>query len=217
MSDSNTYPTQKGISGIYEIYCVSNGARYIGSAVCLVRRKRHHLDMLRHSRHTNIHLQRAWSLYGSSVFEFRILEFCDSDLLLEREQYFIDTLHPEFNIAFYAGSPMKGRNHTEEAIRGISEKQSGKKFTEEHKRKIGSSKIGKPRSEETKQKLSIFFTRQAEAGNHKGYHKLIDADIPKIRALHLKGLSQTEIGNLFGVDHSTIGRIINHRYWKRIP
>jgi len=45
---------------------------------------------------------------------FSILEFCPVDKLIEQEQYYIDTLHPEFNICPIAGSSL-GVKHTEES------------------------------------------------------------------------------------------------------
>jgi len=36
--------------------------------------------------------------YGYSKFTFEILEYCDADIVLEREQYYLDTLQPVYNI-----------------------------------------------------------------------------------------------------------------------
>ena len=48
----------------------------------------------------------------------------------------------------------KGKKHTEETKRRMSEARKGKKFSEEHKRKIGLGNKGKIRSEETRKKIS---------------------------------------------------------------
>lgn len=47
---------------------------------------------------------RALLKYGYSEFKLEILEFCDADVLISREQYYIDELKPEFNILKIAGS-----------------------------------------------------------------------------------------------------------------
>ena len=172
MSKSTIYPTQRGISGVYEIYCSANQASYIGSAVCLARRKKEHLDLLRRNRHHSIHLQRAWNLYGESVFMFRVLEFCDPVSLLMREQYFIDSLHPSFNIAKYTIASFKGRHHTEKsnlknsakarermrkggpAITNLIKKLTGRKVPPEVVAKSAASNTGKKRSDITKNRIS---------------------------------------------------------------
>jgi group I intron endonuclease len=41
---------------------------------------------------SNEHLQRALALYGLDNFEFLIIEFCTPELLIEREQYYLNWL-----------------------------------------------------------------------------------------------------------------------------
>jgi hypothetical protein len=41
-----------------------------------------------------------------------ILEYCDISTVIEREQYYLHNLKPEYNILEIAGSPL-GRKHTE--------------------------------------------------------------------------------------------------------
>lgn len=172
MSDSSTYPTQKGISGIYEIFCKANGKRYIGSARCFAKRKINHLAMVRNGKHTSIHFQRAWNLYGEDAFEFRVLEICEVDSLLEREQYYLDTFHPELNIAKTAGASFMGRHHSAEsnlknstaqkarmkkggaAIKNLIEKLTGRKTPAEVVAKIAKANTGKTRTKESKEKIS---------------------------------------------------------------
>ena len=42
--------------------------------------------------------------YGHSNFRLDILEYCDKESLIKREQYYIDLLKPEYNILKVAGS-----------------------------------------------------------------------------------------------------------------
>jgi group I intron endonuclease len=42
--------------------------------------------------------------YGYCNFSLDILEYCESSILIKREQYYIDTLNPEYNILKIAGS-----------------------------------------------------------------------------------------------------------------
>ena len=92
-------------SGIYEIVNRHNGHAYIGSSSDIPRRWREHKSYLNKGRHINKHLQNAWILYGQAGFIFSIIEECEESLLLTREQYYIDTLSPEYNICVVAGKP----------------------------------------------------------------------------------------------------------------
>lgn len=51
--------------------------------------------------------------YGYSNFKVEILEFCNKDEVLAREQYYLDLLKPEYNILTVAGSSL-GYKHSEE-------------------------------------------------------------------------------------------------------
>lgn len=95
--------------GIYRISCICNNKVYIGSSVDIDQRWRDHKTALRNNRHYNKYLQRAWSKYGESNFEFSIVEELLSDeLLLEREQCWMnlssccDKLHG-YNVSKIAG------------------------------------------------------------------------------------------------------------------
>ena len=86
------------ISGIYILTNNINGKRYIGSSNNIRKRLWKHRSLLRHNKHENQYLQNAWNKYGENSFTFVVLEKCEIDVLLQREQYYIDTLKPEYNI-----------------------------------------------------------------------------------------------------------------------
>lgn len=91
-------------SGIYQIVNRVNNKRYIGSTCRLLGRKRRHFSELRCNIHHSQALQRAFNKYGSDYFDFLILEYCEPDKLLEREQWYIDNFIPEYNICKVAGN-----------------------------------------------------------------------------------------------------------------
>ena len=93
-------------SGIYRIINKVNGHEYVGSAVDLDGRKRTHLNRLRNNYHHSKILQRAYHKYGEINLSFLLIELCDKDKLIEREQYWIDKLNPIYNISKVAGNTM---------------------------------------------------------------------------------------------------------------
>ena len=114
---------------------------------------------------------RALLKHGYSKFKLEILEYCDQDSAVEREQYYIDLLNPEYNILKVAGS-LFGYKHTPESLEKmreialnrsdetkakLREAALGKTYnhTEETKIKLRNAILGIKRSEETKEKLRI--------------------------------------------------------------
>ena len=133
--------------GIYKIRSLINGKVYIGSAVNLRKRKNIHLSDLKRKEHSNIYLQRHINKHGLDRMIFLILEFCPTEKLIEREQYYIDILKPEFNICKMAGSSL-GRKYSEKSKRKMSKAMKGKKHSGETKRKISESLKGRKLSKE---------------------------------------------------------------------
>lgn len=102
-------------SGIYAILQLSTGRHYVGSAKSLSLRWNKHLSDLRKNRHHNQKLQRAWNKYGEGDFRFDVIEKCEAEDLVEREQFFIDSTLPFFNLLRHARSAL-GSGHTDKAI-----------------------------------------------------------------------------------------------------
>lgn len=96
-------------SGIYQIRNLVNGKVYVGSTVNLHRRALAHFNKLQHHNHHSIKLQRAYNKYGLDKLTFEVLEYVEEENLLEREQYYIDTLEAVsngYNINPIAGALM---------------------------------------------------------------------------------------------------------------
>ena len=53
--------------------------------------------------------------YGYSNFMVEILEYCEPEDVISREQHYFDTLSPEYNVLKVAGSRL-GKKHSEETL-----------------------------------------------------------------------------------------------------
>ena len=99
-------------SGVYKIQNTVNGKFYIGSTSWdFKKRWRRHKYLLRNNKHDNPHLQYSWNKYGEVNFKFEIIEICNSTDCFVREQHYLDTLHPQYNILTNAGT-VRGYRHT---------------------------------------------------------------------------------------------------------
>ena len=120
------------ISCIYKIYFTPNPTSfYIGSAKDFKERKRRHKYLLKKGTHPNPHLQYASNKYGFHNIFFVILENPLIPNLIEREQFYLDTLNPSMNILKKAGSCL-GYKHTEEHKEYVRSLFKGKKMKPEH-------------------------------------------------------------------------------------
>lgn len=167
------------ISGIYKIQSVVKPERiYIGSAVDIKRRRYEHLSDLRLKRHGSLKLQRHFDKYGTEDLVFTTVLVCEKFLLIQNEQFFIDSYDPYFNCCKTAGSPLGRKLSEETKIKiGLANKGNkyclGKHHTEETKKLIsGAAKghkrgLGKKFSEETKRKISEFHKGNTYAKGHK--------------------------------------------------
>ena len=177
-------------SGIYKIINKINGKFYIGSSNNIKRRWSHHKTSLRSGIHTNIHLQNSYDKHGEDQFEFVLFEEVKVINLLAKEQEYLDEAfggdREIYNISRVAGSPMTGRNHTEEVKQLLSEKLSG----ENHPH------YGKPVSKEWRRKIS------------KANKKFTDEQEASFRKRWLSGETKGSIAKEIGVHTTTITRAI---------
>lgn len=81
-------------SGIYGIRNRTTGHVYIGSSSDLERRWRQHRSLLNRGAHPTPRLQAAWLAHGEDLFLFVVLETCRPEVLVDREQWWLDTVRP---------------------------------------------------------------------------------------------------------------------------
>lgn len=84
--------------GIYLFTNLISGKRYIGSSGNLYNRLHEHLHNLNNNKSHNKYFQNSWNKYGEDNFIYGILEFCNEENQFEREQFYIDFMHPEYNL-----------------------------------------------------------------------------------------------------------------------
>lgn len=93
-------------AGVYLITNQVNGKFYIGSSTDIDRRWASHRHSFKQEPKYNSRLRSAVQKYGMENFTFALVEECEpiKEVLLAREQHYIDTLQPEYNILPTAGS-----------------------------------------------------------------------------------------------------------------
>lgn len=131
----------KNKSGIYCWRNKNNNKIYVGSAINLSVRLKHYLTpaiLTRELLRFNSKMYKAMLKYEPKGFTLYILEYCESSNLIEREQYYLDLLQPEYNILKIANSRLGlkaspetllkiiGRKHKLETINKMREAKLGK-------------------------------------------------------------------------------------------
>ena len=135
-------------SGIYKIYNNLTKDLYVGSSHNIEKRWNTHLRDLRHNKHHCIPLQRAWNKYGELNFLFDIIELCNKENLIERENHYLRTYESIYNTAKDALAPMTGRKHSIKSKEQMSNRHRGNKY---NLGKIRTEEQNKIRSEKRKQ------------------------------------------------------------------
>lgn len=165
---------QRNLSGIYQIRNLIDSKLYVGSAINFEKRWFEHRRKLIYGTHTNKHLQAAWNKYKQENFLFEILEICEKNKLIEREQHWLDLTKcynrkMGYNSRVTADN-MQGFKHSDESKLKMSttrkekfkdenfknkviDKIRGRKASKEALMNMRNAQKGKKRSEETRMKI----------------------------------------------------------------
>lgn len=194
----NILNQNKNKAGIYIWKNVITGKSYVGSAIDLSKRLKFYFDtkgLKRVLSKESSFIYNAILKYGYINFSLDILEFCSKDIVLVREQYYIDTLNPEYNILKTAGSRF-GSKHTAKTKKRISITSRGRKICIKAN-KANNEVLSKFIRDDTKRKLSL----RCQGVNVKVYDKSnnIVNEFSSIKSCAL----------YFGLTYGTISRIFD--------
>ena len=139
------------VTCIYKIVNITNNKIYVGSAVNFRKRKNLHLKNLRDNKHHSKYLQSSYNKHGIENFKFCIIELCEKENLLEREQYYIDALKPQYNVCKSVEKSRLGLKSSPEHIAKIVAANTGKPKSKEHRERLRIARIGSKLTEDQKQ------------------------------------------------------------------
>jgi len=124
LEKSKILSDNKGKAGIYMWTNKESNKRYIGSTFDLFKRLSNYYSIAHISQSKTMYINRALFHHGYSAFSLTIYEEIDISILskeqakkfiLELEQFYIDSLEPEYNLLKIAGFRL-GSNHSEETL-----------------------------------------------------------------------------------------------------
>lgn len=201
----------KNKSVIYRFVNKINGKTYVGSSTNFTTRLYKYFS-LKHLVEHKTHIHNALLKYGFFNFRLEILEYPNANVVIEREQYYLNLLAPEYNILATAGSSL-GFKHSQETlyffrnIREVSEETKknlakaaiGRVLTEKDKNKIAEKRKGIKLSDETRAKMSA--TTAAQIGV-----SILVKNINTDETIEYKTI--TEAAGVLGVSRTAINKVI---------
>lgn len=188
-------------SGIYMWKNNNSKKFYIGSSVDLKRRFTSYFNINYLVKESRLYLHRALLKEGYSAFSLYVLEYCEKENLMDREQYYFDLLKPTYNLCSTAGSTL-GISHSEVTKENISKSKKGtysnednhfygKAHTLEARERMVEAKLSKPLSEETKEKISTKMRGRNLSEEHKTNLSLSKKNAKRICVLNIHTNQET--------------------------
>jgi hypothetical protein len=173
----------KNKSGIYMWKNLVNGKQYIGSAVDLYNRLKLYyskLFMENYLKKSKSYIYNAILKHGHENLSLTILEYCDKEKCIEREDFFLSSLPHEYNILEKAGSSL-GRKHSDKTRSKISDTAKKSENSGRFQKGENHPMHGKPRpagSGKPSQKIEV---TDSQENTTTSYNSMVEA----ARALNL--------------------------------
>ena len=183
--------------------------------------------MLKLNKHDATYLQNYYNKHGKDDLIFHIIEECCQEKLIQREQYYIDTLKPIFNTRKNAESNY-GHKFSENSKNNMSISQKKWRQNRDFKIILHEEKINNIKELTTKGyslqeisnelSLSLYLIRRElkKLGLSKCERKLNKQKVKEVKKLINLNYSFKSIGNKYGVRESVISNINAGRMWKNI-
>nr|YP_009750553.1 GIY-YIG endonuclease [Tolypocladium cylindrosporum]QIJ60558.1 GIY-YIG endonuclease [Tolypocladium cylindrosporum] len=127
LNKSIIFNQNKNKSGIYRWVNKINNESYIGSSINLTIRLKVYFSIKILENKVLIdtsRIYRALLKYGHSNFKLEILEHCNEKSVINREQYYLDNIKPEYNILKIAGSNL-GFKHSLDTLLKFKNRKLG--------------------------------------------------------------------------------------------
>lgn len=210
------------------IYCIRNiitGKSYIGSTSMLSVRKKMHIVGLHSNRHHCKHLQNSYNKQERLGFVFGVIEYCNKDETITREQYWIDLLKSNdpnhgYNTRLVCWSN-KGFKQSQEVKDGMAKRMRERVVSQSTREKQRAHSIGRLLSEATKAKLrkenlsdeKRLKMSLAKKGKPSDNRLFTESQIIDIKTSHL---SSRLLGVKYNVSKTTILNIIKGQIYNNI-
>lgn len=170
---------------------------YVGSTSDFRKRKREHLCNLRGKKHHSSILQCHVNKYGLDDLYFEVLEeVSEEEIIIEREQYYIDALCPKFNVSLKAGKRV---------VFNISDETRNRMklaWTDERRKKFSESQKGNKRGLGTKRSESF-----CKALRERTKGRIVSEDQRRRHSLAMKGFRHSDEAKM-KISKSGKGRVI---------
>ena len=219
---------------IYRILNLFNNKCYIGQTINFRNRINKHKFMLRRNSHSNNFLQNAWNKYGCDNFKFEVIEECEKEILVEKEEYWVNFYNSCNRDCGYNLMKIidKVQYHNDISKSKIKEARSKQITTQETREKlsklysgVGNPFYGKHHTPETIQKIKDNMPDMSgENSPNYGVHMGVGEENPgakltwnivkEIRKIYSKGnITQLQLSKDYSVVPSTINAIVLNKKW----
>lgn len=128
---------KSALIGIYSIINRSTNDIYVGASINIQHRWSSHKKEANEGKHHSSRFQEAWTQHGPELFEFQIIELCDKTEIQKREQHYLDTLDPAYNMSKTSNYYLRNGLSQEEAFNSEVERlKSSRKELMENGRRV---------------------------------------------------------------------------------
>lgn len=144
--------------------------------------------------------------YGHENFIFQIIEYCEPDMTIKREQYYLDKFDFEYNVLANANS-IAGYKHTAETLEKMKGRQNllGYKHSQETIENLRDINIGKIHSEEAKKIMrNTWAERKLKTNSLKAEIDLLIEDKGNKAKKEGKKVVVTNIENNVSIEYNSI-------------